>query len=70
MKTFTSIEEAFHWWLQTIYPNLPPETKKGRLTTAWRDYTHKLGISEKRMLDILKEQGSVEVKTVVKFKPK
>jgi len=70
MKKFTSVDEAFKWWLDNIYKSLPAEEKKGRLTTAWRDYTHKLGISEKRMKDILSEYGDVEVKTEVTFTPK
>lgn len=70
MQTFTSIEEAFKWFLEDIYKNLPPEEKKGRLTTAWRDYTHKLGISQKRMLEILNDYCDVEVKTIIKVNPK
>ncbi len=70
MQTFTSVEEAFKWWLANIYPSLPSDVKKGRLTNAWRDFTHKRGISEKRILEILNEYGDVEVKTIVKFTPK
>lgn len=70
MQTFTSVEEAFKWWLTSIYPSLPPDVKKGRLTNAWRDFTHNRGIAEKRMLEILNEYGDVEVKTIVKFTPK
>jgi hypothetical protein len=69
MKTFASVEEAFKWFLVNIYPSLPPATKKGRLTTAWKDYTYNQGISEKRMKDILAEFGEINVKTVVTFKP-
>ncbi len=69
MQTFTSVEEAFKWWLAHIYSSLPADVKKGKLTNAWRDYTHKKGISDKRMLEILNEYGKVEVKTVVKFTP-
>lgn len=68
MKIFTSVHEAFGWWLTNIYPSLPPEVKKGRLTMAWRNYTHNLGISEKKMLEILKEYGDVDV--IVRFNPK
>ena len=70
MKKFSSIDEAFSWWLTTIYPELPAATKKGRFTNAWRDYTHKRGISEERMKKILSEFGEVEVKTIVTFNPK
>jgi hypothetical protein len=67
MKKFTSITEAFKWWITEIYPTLPPEMKKGRLTTAWRDFTYSQGISEGRMKSILEEFGKVEVKTEVLF---
>ena len=70
MKTFSNVKDAFEWWIENIYRNLPPDEKKGRLTTAWRNYTHNLGISEKKMLDILKDYGEIEVKTTIFFKPK
>jgi hypothetical protein len=65
MKKFSSVTEAFKWWLTEIYPKLPPDVKKGKLTTAWRDFTYNQGISEKRMKNILEEFGRVEVKTEV-----
>jgi hypothetical protein len=70
MKTFNSIEEAFEWWLRNVYPVLPAEVKKGKLTYAWRDYTYNRGISRRRMLEILVEHGEIEVQTLVKFSPK
>lgn len=70
MKKFTSVTEAFDWWLKNIYPVLPAERKKGKLTNAWRNYTFKRGISEAKMIEILKEFGEVYVKTEVLFKPK
>ncbi|WAC10488.1 hypothetical protein [Dyadobacter pollutisoli] len=69
MKSFETIREAFDWWIKNIYPTLPPELKKGKPVTAWRDYTHKLGISETRMRDILIEFGSFEIKTSIIYKP-
>ena len=70
MKSFTTVSEAFQWFLDNIYKNLPPDQKKGKLTYAWRDFTHNKAISEKRMKDILSEFGEVEVKTLVTFNPK
>jgi hypothetical protein len=69
MMKFTSVEEAFRWWIDNIYKSLPPEEKKGKYTTAWRDYTHNLGIAEKRMKQILSEFGVVDVKTQVNYSP-
>ncbi|TLV00502.1 hypothetical protein [Dyadobacter luticola] len=70
MKTFNSIDEAFGWWLATIYPTLPAQAKKGRLTYAWRDFTHKRGISHARMKEILSEYGEFEIQTIIKYLPK
>jgi hypothetical protein len=70
MKTFTSMEEAFKWWLTTIYPTLPAEVKKGKLTYAWRDFTYNRGISHSRMKEILSEFGEIEALTLIKFTPK
>ncbi|WP_138481937.1 hypothetical protein [Dyadobacter bucti] len=69
MKTFETIREAFDWWIKNVYPDLPAETKKGRPVTAWRDYTHNLGISETRMKEILLEYGNFEIKTIITYKP-
>lgn len=69
MIKFTSVEDAFKWWIDNIYKALPADQKKGKYTTAWRDYTHKLGISEKRMREILSEFGSIDVKVEVSYTP-
>ncbi len=69
MKQFPSVTEAFDWWVKTIYPTLPADRKKGKLRYAWRDYTYKLGISERRMKAILSEHGKIDVKTIVTFTP-
>jgi len=69
MKTFSTVKEAFEWWLKNIYPSLPADQKVGRLTNAWKDYTYNRGISETRMREILIEQGHFEVTTTVVYKP-
>ena len=56
-KSFNSIEEAFAWFLEHVYKNLPAEEKKGALVNAWRSFTFKQGISQKRMINILKRYG-------------
>jgi hypothetical protein len=61
MKKFASVTEAFEWWCNSIYPNLTPDVKKGRYTSAWKDFKYQQGISEKRMTAILQEFGDVKV---------
>ncbi|MET7254948.1 hypothetical protein [Dyadobacter fermentans] len=70
MQTFSSVEEAFEWWLKNIYPAFLAETKEGRYRNAWRDYTFKKGISQKRMKEILADFGDVHEKTIITFKLK
>ena len=69
MKKFTTITEAFEWWLKNIYPSLDPELKKGKPVSAWRDYTHGGGVSEKRMKQILVEYGHFTIETIITYKP-
>lgn len=69
MKNFTTIREAFDWWIKNVYPSLDPEIKKGRLVSAWKDYTYQRGISEERMRDILVEFGHFEIKMSITYKP-
>ncbi|TLU98020.1 hypothetical protein [Dyadobacter luticola] len=70
MKKFASLSEAFDWWCKSVYPSLPPDVKKGKYTSAWKDFTYKQGISDKRMTEVLSKFGDVNVQTVVTFKPK
>lgn len=69
MKKFNSIPEAFDWWIKNVYPSLPPDLKKGKPVTAWRDYTYNQGISEKRMRDILIEFGNFRIETLIVYEP-
>ncbi|MEO6281801.1 MAG: hypothetical protein ABIN80_19425 [Dyadobacter sp.] len=69
MKTFSSIEEAFDWWVKNLYPTLTPEMKKGKAVQAMQDYIYERGISEKRMKEILVEYGHFEIETIVRYKP-
>ena len=69
MKKFSNIKEAFDWWIKTIYPTLPAAEKRGKLTDAWRDYTHKGSISESRMKQVLIDYGHFEIETIITYKP-
>ena len=69
MKTFETIPEAFDWWIKNLYPSLTPDQKKGKAVRAWKDYTYKQGISEKRMREILIEFGHFKIKTSIVYEP-
>jgi hypothetical protein len=66
-KSFSSIEEAFAWFLENVYKNLPADQKKGELVSAWRSFTFNQGISQKRMISILERYG-FDVKILVTYK--
>ena len=70
MKNFSSIEQAFEWWLTNIYPTLAPDVKVGKYVNAWRDYRFKKGISQKRMKAVLSDFAEVNEKTIVTLKLK
>ncbi len=65
-KSFSSVEEAFAWFLENVYKHLPAEEKKGELVSAWRSFTFKQGISQKRMVSILERYG-FDVKVLVTY---
>jgi hypothetical protein len=69
MKKFTTIAEAFDWWVKNIYPNLEADKKKGKAVQAMQDYTYKKGISEKRMKQILLDYGHFKIETVITYEP-
>ena len=69
MKKFTTIADAFEWWVKNIYPDLPPDQKKGKAVQAVQDYIYSKGISEKRMRQILLEFGHFTIETIITYKP-
>lgn len=66
-KSFSSIEEAFAWFLENVYKSLPADEKKGELVSAWRSFTFNQGISQKRMISILERYG-FDVRILVTYK--
>ncbi|MCE6988688.1 hypothetical protein [Dyadobacter sp. CY323] len=69
MKEFETVPEAFDWWIKNLYPSLSPDLKKGKAVRAWKDYTYKQGISEKRMREILIEFGHFKIQTSIAYEP-
>jgi hypothetical protein len=70
VKTFASLEQAFECWIKTIYPTIPPSLKEGKYRNAWRDYTLKKGISQKRMKAVLSDFGNISEKLTITFDSK
>lgn len=60
MPEFTDFKEAFQWWLDNEYPNLPTDEKtKLRLTKA--DFKRGKTISDDLIQKILKKYGNIEL---------
>ncbi len=57
MAQFTSIEEAFGWFLENVFPNLPTEEKIKLRTVKYNFYKEGLNVSTKRMARIMNEYG-------------
>jgi len=65
MPEFDSITQAFAWFWENIYPDLPVETKK-KLRYVKYDYTsQRSNFSEKRMTKILNEYGFFKVRYIL-----
>ncbi len=55
MPEFNTLTEAFEWFLENIYPDLPPEKKTSALRSTKSVYYRGGKISEKRMRRVLEE---------------
>lgn len=61
MPQFPTIEKAFEWFLENIYPELPAEQKTVALRSAKHAfYSEGRSISQKRMKRILEENSDYE----------
>ncbi len=62
MPQFQSIQQAFEWFLENVYPNLPAEQKTSTLRGAKHTYYKEGGkVSTKRMKRILEQFCKYEV---------
>ncbi len=68
MPQFQTIEQAFEWFLENVYPNLPSEDKHKLRTAKYNFYKEGLGVSKKRMARVMSEYG--EFATLYEFKEK
>ena len=64
MPKFDSVAQAFAWFWENVYPDLPSESKR-KLKDIKYDYTsQRRNFSEKRMKRILSEQGFFKVQYI------
>ncbi len=65
MKEFEAIEEAFRWFLENKFPELPTEDKIKLRDAKYCFYKEGKKVSEKRMKRIMSEYGNF--KTIFRF---
>ncbi|WP_299457952.1 hypothetical protein [uncultured Microscilla sp.] len=68
MQEFDTIEEAFRWFLENVFPELPTTSKVKLRDVKFSYYSEDRKVSEKRMKRVLSEYG--EFKTVYQFTKK
>ncbi|WP_338813726.1 hypothetical protein V9L05_20475 [Bernardetia sp. Wsw4-3y2] len=64
--TFTSTNEAFTYFIENIYPNLPSEEIR-KIKHFIYDFRKKRGISENKMVSIMENYGKAEVKKIIEI---
>lgn len=61
MPQFQTLEQAFEWFLENVYPNLPPKDKHALRNVRYSYYKEGMKVSTKRMNRVLNEYSSFEV---------
>ena len=59
MPQFKTIEEAFEWFLENVFPELPTEDKIKLRNAKYNFYKEGLGVSKARMIRVLNEYGEL-----------
>ena len=69
MPEFKTLPEAFEWFLENIYPNLPTEQKTSSLRRVKHAYYKQdEKVSEKRMRRVLEEYSNYQITHTVEAK--
>lgn len=58
MPQFETIEQAFEWFLENVFPKLPTEEKRKLRTVKYDFYKEGLNVSTKRMTRVMNEYGN------------
>ena len=61
MHQFHTIEEAFEYFLEHIYPDLSSDAKHKLRTTKYEFYKEGLNISHKRMIRVMNEHAEFQI---------
>ena len=61
MHHFSTIEQAFEYFLEHIYPNLPSEAKRKLRTTKYEYYKEGINVSHKRMIRVMNEHADFQI---------
>ena len=61
MHHFSTIEQAFEYFLENIYPNLSPAEKNKVKNTKYEYYKEGVKVSHKRMMRVMNEYADFEI---------
>ena len=61
MPQFQTIEQAFEWFLENVYPGLSSEDKHILRNAKYAFYKEDLKVSTKRMMRVMNEYADFEI---------
>ena len=68
MPQFQTIEQAFEWFLENVFPELPTEAKRKLKNVKHEYYKDGVNVSTKRMDRVLSEYADFEILYKVEIK--
>ncbi len=68
MPQFQTLEQAFEWFLEHVFPTLPTEAKRKLKNVKHEYYKEGVNVSTKRMSRVLNEYTDFEILYDVKVK--
>ena len=61
MPQFQTIEQAFEWFLENVFPELPTEAKIKLRNAKYEYYKEGINVSHKRMMRVMNEYADFEI---------